>query len=405
MTRRGRRCYLPLVTLPWPALVVLALLAVAGIVSLWSALVRRRLHLPTEADEVHLVPTADGWRIALLRLRATGGPRRPTPVLLCHGLWANRFNVNFDRERSLGRYLAERGHDVWLVELRGSGLSARPGPDGPSRDHVGFDEHVRFDAPAAIARVLEVTGAERLLWVGHSMGGMIAYALAGGPEAAKLAGVVAVASPASFAHLDRGVKALVRLGRPLARRGLRIRWAAGLVAPWFGWVNPPGGYAALNPRNMEGSVIRRALYNLVGDLGAGHVAQFGEWIEHGDFRSGDGAVDYRARLADVRVPFYFVAGAQDRLAPPSAVETAYERLGSADKRFEVLGRACGCAEDYGHGDLLLGRRVREEVYPRIADWLEAHQGAGTEAGAAGGSGHGRPDEGAAQAPEGPRAPR
>ena len=123
---------------------------------------------------------------------------------------------------------------------------------------------------------------------------------------------------------------------------------------------------------MDGAVVRRALFNLVSELSVGHAAQFGAWIRAGRFESQDGSVDYRARLAAATVPALLLAGAADALAPPASVAAAYEALGSPDKTYAVLGTATGCAADYGHGDLLLGRHAPEEVYPRIARWLEAH---------------------------------
>ena len=65
---------------------------------------------------------------------------------------------------------------------------------------------------------------------------------------------------------------------------------------------PPGTRLVLNPANMDGAVVRRALFNLVGELSAGHAAQFGAWIRAGRFESRDGSVDYRAALARVTCP-------------------------------------------------------------------------------------------------------
>ena len=43
-------------------------------------------------DELRFVETKDGWRLAVARRAPRGEPRLP-PVLLCHGLSANRGNL------------------------------------------------------------------------------------------------------------------------------------------------------------------------------------------------------------------------------------------------------------------------------------------------------------------------
>ena len=52
--------------------------------------------------------------------------RRSAPVLLVHGIAANRYNLDLTDETSLARHLCARGFDVCLVELRGRGFSLRP---------------------------------------------------------------------------------------------------------------------------------------------------------------------------------------------------------------------------------------------------------------------------------------
>ena len=37
--------------------------------------------------------------------------------------------------------------------------------------------------------------------------------------------------------------------------------------------------------------------------------------------------------------------------------------------FKVFGRNHGDSADYGHGDIVLGPRAPEDVFPRIRDWL------------------------------------
>src|SRR5438105_2216446 len=122
--------------------------------------------------------TQDRWTLALHRYRLPAlQPERRTPVLLCHGLGSNRHSFDAPQGPSLARYLANLGYDVWSLELRGAGSSKRPGLFNALRWEWTFEHYVRFDAPAAVALVCDATGSAGVHWVGHSLGGMVAYAV------------------------------------------------------------------------------------------------------------------------------------------------------------------------------------------------------------------------------------
>src|SRR5688572_9129836 len=68
--------------------------------------------------------------LSLVRKHLPGGPLLP-PVLLVHGFAQNRYSWHTSR-RSMSAWLAERGFDVWTLELRGHGLSRQAsGPERP----------------------------------------------------------------------------------------------------------------------------------------------------------------------------------------------------------------------------------------------------------------------------------
>ena len=58
-----------------------------------------------------------------------------------------------------------------------------------------------------------------------------------------------------------------------------------------------------------------------------------------------------------------ISATRDRLVDHTVVRRqGYQRLGSRDKTYVA-------AKDFGHVDLLIGRRAAREVYPVIGDWL------------------------------------
>ena len=85
----------------------------------------------------------------------------------------------------------------------------------------------------------------------------------------------------------------------------------------------------------------------------------------------DGIYSYSESLPVIRRPLFLVAGSRDLLAPPKSIEEVYQRISSEMKRIWIVGKENGQRTEYGHGDLLIGRDCREEVFPAILDWLEA----------------------------------
>lgn len=357
---------------PW--IFAVALLALLALITLWGAHVlfwRARYRPRDLPDEIHHVRTADGWRIALRRYRPRGdGPRFVEPVILCHGLGANHYNLDWDPPYGVAQALAERGRDCWVIGLRGHHGSDRPRLSNDLRWGFSFDDYLHHDVPAAIEHVLRATGAQRAQWVGHSMGGILAYALGGTEWEKRLGGgIVAVGSPATFAH-QRYLVWLVRLGLLLAGRSrVRKRWISWTVAPWSGFFDPPLSELVIAPKSMEGPVIRRLQAHAFEDISAGVMRQFGDWVLNDSLRSADRTKDYRESMRRLQVPVLLVGGSRDKMAPEACVRAAAEAIPSQDKTLLLVGRDHGSRVDYGHGDLLLGVEAPREIYPAIDRWL------------------------------------
>jgi pimeloyl-ACP methyl ester carboxylesterase len=319
------------------------------------------LTLPFKPDELYRVPTDDGAAIALGRYHARGERRYTEPVILCHGLGANRFHMDFDERYSLARHLARAGFETWVLELRGRGLAGEA-------SEFTFDDLAEHDVRAAIRTVL-ATGAAQVLWVGHSKGGLTLYAhLARNPQAPVRA-AVALGSPFTFA-VQPGLRVFIRRIEPLLQlKSIPTRRITNIAL--FG--APPGPMTRymMLADNMEADVVRKALANVPADLSGGVVRQFARWITTHAFTSYDGSFDYQVPLSTVRQPFLLLAGSRDLLAPPLAVARAKEHLGGPVK-VVVAGRAHGFAEDYGHADLVLGRRAPDEIFPLVETFLSAH---------------------------------
>jgi pimeloyl-ACP methyl ester carboxylesterase len=327
----------------------------------------------TRQDETSWVTTADGWRLAVHRYLGGENCGR-LPVVLCHGLGANRYVFDLHGEPSLAPFLRRQGWDVWVAELRGSGMSSRPGliwSDVPYGWR--FEDLLNADMPAIIRHVLEKTGAAAIHWVGHSMGGMLIQAYLGRHAHPPIASVVTIASPLDFSAFEHA----------FFKRLLKAKWIALLhpyaPIPVINRLLSPFTYRLQNRLaglfhvpNIRVDTARKYIMAGTEVMGSRELwLDFKRWLESGQFSGRDGK-PYVSETP--RVPVLALGGSADRMAPEVAVKPPYGSLDNPNRhQCLILGKAAGCAEDYGHIDLLVGNRSEAEVFPHISGWMEAHE--------------------------------
>ena len=284
-------------------------------------------------------------------------PLRRHPVLLLHGFGQNRRAWHLSG-RSFANHLAAEGFDVFNTELRGHGRSRRAGAPPPR----SLDESVDVDLPAALDTVAALSGHARVFLVGHSLGGLISYAVAAA-RPSRVAGVVTLGAPYRFGAgnptlaLARramvSAAAVVGAHRPfpmaLVRAGFRGT-APAWDLPWLPLPLRAWAPGAFEP-SLRDEYLREAFD--VGTLGQlAHVAAR--------------AREFERAWSLCEVPALVIAGEHDLLAPPASVHPAF---------VEGLGRHRTWATlPFGHGDLILGRDAPAQVWPLVTRWLIARDG-------------------------------
>ncbi len=329
--------------------------------------------------ETHFARTADGWKIALYRYAKADASTRPghPPILLCHGLGANRYNLDAPGNMSLARWLWRRGFECWLVELRGAGNSSRPRLFNRLRYDWNFDHYVKQDIPAALKLIRSVTRQDHVHWIGHSMGGMVAYAylmlraVRGQPP--RIRSLVTIASPSMHHTAHPGLDRIVFL-RHVLRVLPKIPYGAPtkLLVPFMPIAKHALGFVFGNPKNLRTTDLAKLAWLVPQDLPPTLLAQFLDWYAQRGFADDYQDVEYFRELHRITTPTLVVAGSDDRLSPPKDMEHVYRTLSSDEKKLMVFGKATGCRHEYGHIDLVLGAHAPEEVFPHVLSWIDAH---------------------------------
>jgi pimeloyl-ACP methyl ester carboxylesterase len=254
------------------------------------------------------------WRGARLRY-AVGGPSESAsqPLVLVHGLGGT-----IENWRALAPRLASRRR-VLVPDLPGHGHSS------PLSEALNLDPLT--DAAIGIAEAERIGGA---VWVGHSLGGVVALRAAVlRPDVARavvLAAAAGIGSASRAAHATLALLGVVRPGRLIApfRHSLaRSRTGRRAVFGWWG----VGDADALDPELAEAFL-----------LGPAH---------HTDTRQAARALlasDPRTDLHHVTCPCLCLWGASDRWVRPEDGMEYARRLGAP------LRTIAGC------GHLLIGER-------------------------------------------------
>ena len=292
--------------------------------------------LGSVSAEVHRVEVDGRAEIVLTRIRPSGEENpHATPVLLVHGNFSNRGFWISKKGVGLAPFLAERGYDAWVVELRGHGLS----PKGDAFAAVTAEDHIQADLPAAVRYISEKTH-KQLYMCGHSAGGVFIA----GMLSAGCVGPEQILGAALFG-------AQVSLGEGYLKIP-PIAWLSSLVLRLLGRL--PAQRLGLGPEpEPAGEILEMIRWKRLG----------GRWADSTGFSYWEG-------LGKVSTPVLSVSGENDTNDPPEGCRLLLEAIGSRDKRFVLLSRKDGFSTDYDHIGMIVSKEAAKEVWPLLATWMD-----------------------------------
>jgi polyhydroxyalkanoate synthase len=316
-----------------------------------------------------VIATREGAHpIAIVRKRLASATETKAAVLLVHGFGQNRYTWHTSR-RSFSNYLANQGYDVFNLDLRGRGRSKRFG----ALHDTGLDDYIREDVPAAIRSAIRVSGHKQVFLIGHSMGGLISYCVAGSVMREQVAAVISIGSPYRF-----GAGSLyLRWGAPLfyaarltgvfdADPSIPLRFLSAHMRKWMGlWDSPlvPLPLRPWLPGSIEPDILEENLAAAFEHTRMGIALGIVSMGAEAALKSHDGLIDYGLAFELADKPLLVIAGTHDSLAPPQSVRPVYDRSRSSDKTYREF--------PMGHIDMVIGRDAPFTVWPLIRTWLGA----------------------------------
>lgn len=319
-----------------------------------------------ESDsEYFFVTTEDNWQLGVTHYPAQAdSPTRNFPLLLCHGLGSNHFAYDPGRDRSISRYFAKQGFDVFAVDLRGHGISEKPGGSSDKTYGWGIYEYRHLDLPVLIDAVLARTGAKQLQFIGHSMGGILLYHFAASADQRIRAGITL---GSSMNYYDTGsffrfIEPLSPITHLMKSTPLDIFMKASGKGSRYS--KKAIDRVLVNPDNISQTEFERFTSLGTHPISSQVLRDLALAINNKGMQ--DNGIDINKQLRQgYPFPILAVSGSVDKQCPPKAAN----RFGTHHR---VFGSPSNNKAEYGHHDLVIGTQAAEEVWPVLLDWLIEH---------------------------------
>lgn len=304
------------------------------------------------------------------RLRDYGGSFAGAPLLIVPAPIKRPYIWDLMPAVSAVRYCLRRGFRVFVLDW------APPSPGGGGG---GLEDYAGSAIGAAAQAVADRAKGRKPILVGHSLGGTFAAIFAAcQPSGAH--GLVMLGAPLCFRPGANPFRdAIVALAPKFDARteivpGSLLSQISALASPetfvWGRMRAAAAGAADSRARDLLARIERWTLDET--PLPGALVRQVLQWLYREDrFCSGTLRIGGRtAGPSRIRIPVLAAASPADIVAPPGSVEPFLRAVPGRDAHLLEYPGEPGVGLQ--HLGILVGRRTRTLVWPRIVDWLNAH---------------------------------
>lgn len=267
------------------------------------------------------------------------------PVLLVHGSIENGKIFYSTSGKGLAPYLAQRGFQVFVVDLRGKGVSK---PVVSRKSRATQTDTIMGELPSIIRHIKEITGNGNLHLGAHSWGGVLllsAYALF---------------------HAEWNIKSMVFFG---TKRRIGVRNLHKFFTIDIGWCLI-GSLATL----VYGYLPAKKLKMGSDDEPRKFYSQVNRWVYSKNWTDPETKTDYREKLGQLTLPpLYFYTGINDKLlGHPADVNRLLLETAQPHARLTILSKQNGNLHDYDHINALTHPDAVKDHFPEVAELFRKH---------------------------------
>lgn len=324
-----------------------------------------------------------------LNLIHVTGKKKPTkgPVLLVHGAGVRANIFNPPTEKNILEYLTEHGYDLWLLNWRGS-------IDLPPTQWT-LDQVARYDHPAAVKKVVSLTGHKKIKAIIHCQGstsftmsaiaGLIPEVTTIVSNAVSLHTVVPASSQLAMQILLPPIGTLIdyidpQWGRTTPKKvtekliklfvRLTHRECNNLVCKMSSFAYGTGHPTLWKHENLDQLTHDEWINNEFGWVPLQFFRQMNRCLQKGNlvaYEKLEGMPDDYAKITPkTKARFSFIAGEQNVCFKAAGQEKSFHHFNGFRKNYHTL----HIIPNYTHLDLFIGKKAHEETFPLILEELE-----------------------------------